>query len=48
MTPTTAYSAAGVSAHLCLGVTPAPDSRRQRAGPTAALMAQLFTQMNSV
>lgn len=37
---------ASISTYLGLGATSASDSRGQRAGPTAAFMAQLLTQMD--
>lgn len=37
-----------VSAYLSLGATSASDSRGQGAWPTAALVAQLLTQMDGV
>lgn len=41
-------TAADISANLSLGATSAPDSWGQRAGPTAALVAQLLAQMDDV
>lgn len=50
MTAAPSHSAhpAGVSIYLGLGATPASEGRGQGAGPTAALMAQLLTQMDGV